>query len=145
MTDYKDRLKTMVEENISSIQVMSEKLGVESEEIVSLLNEMISEGMIEGHVTSDGLRFFRERIKVSEAPKIPAHEDVPAFLKYNTRPGRIVAVLGFIVVIAGLVVSYVSSESQSPFLLNAAALLLLVGFLLICLGGYQVGRRPAPM
>ncbi|MHA2140309.1 MAG: hypothetical protein ACXADC_05335 [Candidatus Thorarchaeota archaeon] len=145
MTDTKTRLKSMVDDNISSIQMMGEKLGMELDDVVSLLNEMINEGMIEGHVTGDGLRFFREKVEVSKAPKIHAEDDVPDFLKYDTRPGKIIALIGFIVVIAGLVVSYSASESQSAFLLNAAALLLLAGVFLMMLGGYQVSRRPAPM
>jgi hypothetical protein len=135
----------MVDDNISSIQIMSEKLSMEMNKVESLLNEMISEGFVEGHVTADGLRFFREKVKVSEAPTIPAEDDMPDFMSYNTRPGKIIAIIGLIVVVAGLIVSYISSESHSPFLLNAAALLLLAGFILMMLGGYQVSRRPVPI
>ncbi|MFW9968147.1 MAG: hypothetical protein ACFFEA_13410 [Candidatus Thorarchaeota archaeon] len=145
MTDAKIRLKTLVEDNISSIQMMSERLGIEMEEVVSLLDEMIIEGSIEGQVTPDGLRFFRSKVRVSEAPKVQVQDEGPAFLKYNTRPGKIIAILGFIAVLAGLGVSYVASESQSVLLLNTAMLLLLAGIIIMILGAYQVGRRPAPM
>ncbi len=145
MTDAKIRLRTLVEDNVSSVQMMSERLGVEMEEVVSLLNEMIGEGSIEGQVTPDGLRFYRSKVRVSEAPRVPVKDEGPAFLKYNTRPGRIMAILGFIAVIAGLGVSFIASESQSVFMLNVSMLLLLVGTIIMILGAYQVGRRPAPM
>jgi hypothetical protein len=135
----------MIKENISSIQMMSERLGVGMEEVISLLNEMISEGSLEGQVTPDGLRFFREKVKVSEAPKIELRDEGPAFLKYNTRPGKIIAIMGFAVVIVGLGASYMAAEAQSIIFLNASLLLLGIGFILMMLGGCQVSRRPAPM
>ncbi|MHA2118814.1 MAG: hypothetical protein ACW98J_07830 [Candidatus Thorarchaeota archaeon] len=145
MTDTKTRLKAMVDENVSSIQLMSERLGVEMDEVVTLLEEMISDGSVEGQVTQDGLRFFRETVKVSEAPKIPVQQDVPDFMKYDSRPGKIMVIIGFAIIVAGLVVSYMASDSHSAFLLYEAAFLLLIGIILIMLGGCQVGRRPTPM
>jgi hypothetical protein len=145
MTDAKIQLKTLVEDNISSIQMMSERLGFEMQEVVFLLNEMISEGSLEGQVTPDGLRFFRKKVRISEAPKVQVQDEGPAFLKYNTRPGKIIAILGFTIAIVGLGFSFIASESQSALLLNVAMLLLLVGTIIMILGAYQVGRRPAPM
>jgi hypothetical protein len=144
MKDTRTRLKVMIDENVSSIQLMSERLGVEMDEVVSLIKEMIAEGSVEGQVAQDGLRFFREKVKVSEAPKIPVHQDVPDFIKYDSRPGKISVIIGLAIAITGLGVSYMASESHSAYLLNAAAILLLVGAIMIMVGGCQVGRRPTP-
>ncbi|MHA2005552.1 MAG: hypothetical protein ACW960_15925 [Candidatus Thorarchaeota archaeon] len=145
MTDAKARLRAMVDENISSIQVMSERMGLEMEEVIFLLNEMIGEGSLEGQVTPDGLRFFRDKVKVSDAPKIELPDEGPAFLRYDTRPGKIIAILGLAVLIIGLGVSYIAAETQSPLFLNVAMMLLGIGTILMMVGGCQVSRRPAPM
>ena len=145
MTDTKTRLKVMVDANVSSIQLMSERLCVEMDEVVSLLEEMISAGSVEGHITQDGQRFFRETVKVSEAPKIPIQQDDPDFIKYDAHPGKIMVIIGFVLIVAGLVVSFMSSESHSTYLPNEAAFLLLIGVILMMLGGCQIGRRPTPM
>jgi hypothetical protein len=100
---------------------------------------------VEGHVTQDGQRFFRETVKVSEAPKIPVQQDVPDFMKYDARPGKIMVIIGFVLIFAGLVISFMSSESHSAFLLYEAAFLLLIGVILMMIGGCQISRRPTPM
>ncbi|MFW9911512.1 MAG: hypothetical protein ACFFEU_03520 [Candidatus Thorarchaeota archaeon] len=145
MSHTRTQLREMVEDNISSIQLMSERLGIEMDEVVSILNEMIVEGTLEGQVTPDGLRFFRKDVEVSKAPKIEVVDEVPAFLRYDSRPGKIIATIGLAILLIALGASYIASEIQSSTLLNQAIVMIGIGILLMIIGGYQVGRRPTPM
>ncbi|MFW9803014.1 MAG: hypothetical protein ACFFFC_10195 [Candidatus Thorarchaeota archaeon] len=145
MSDPRIQLREMVENNISSIQLMSDRLGVEVDKVASMLNEMVTEGSLEGKITLDGLRFFRKDVEVSKAPKIEISDEGPAFLRYDSRPGRIIAIIGLVVVFIGMGVSYFAAESQSLTLLNQAIAAIGIGILLMIIGGYQVSRRPTPM
>jgi len=145
MSDAKSQLKQMIENNISSIQLMGERLGIGMVDVVSLLNEMIAEGSAEGHFTSDGRRFFRKDVEVSKAPKIEMSDEDPNFLKYDSRPGRIITIIGLVIVLIGMGVSYFAAESQSLTLLDAAIVAIGIGILLMIIGGYQVSQRPTPM
>ena len=145
MSDPKTQLRELVENNISSIQLMSDRLGVEMEDVVSILNEMIVEGSLEGQVTPDGQRFFRKDVEVSKAPKMAVSDEGPAFLRYDSRPGKIIGIIGLIAILIGLGLSYLASESQSFTMLNQAEAAIGIGILLIVIGGYQIARRPTPM
>lgn len=74
----------MVESNINLIQPMSDRLCVEMEDVVSMLNVMTSEGSLEGQVIPDGQRFYRKDVEVSKAPQIGVSDNGPAFLKYDS-------------------------------------------------------------
>ena len=124
---------------------MSDRLGIEMEDVVSMLNEMIGEGSLEGQVTPDGQRFFRKEVEVSKAPRITVSDEGPAFLRYDSRPGKIIGIIGLIVILIGLGISYLASESQSFAMLNQAIAAIGIGILLMIIGGYQIGRRPTPM
>lgn len=145
MTDSKIRLKGLIDENISSIQILSEKLDIEMDEVLVLLNELLMDGEIEGHITPDGLRFFREKVKISDRPAVSVEDEGPEFLRYNTRPGKIIVLIGFIIIIFGLILSYVASSTHSFDILNMTALVLAIGLLCMMIGGYQIARRPTPM
>lgn len=145
MTDTKTQLKDMINENVSSIQIMSDKLEIEMEEVIALLNELLADGSIEGTITKDGLRFFRDKVKLSDRPSVTIEDEGPKFLKYNTRPGKIITIIGFSIVICGLVLSYVASSTHSFEMLNLTALVLAIGLGCMMIGGYQVARRPTPI
>lgn len=83
----KDRLAHMVkDENLSSIEVMSDEVGVSQDEVRTMLQELLEQGVLKGRITEDGMRFFQDGAKVSEHPSIPTKEEEPEFLKFNTKP-----------------------------------------------------------
>lgn len=141
MTDSRKLLQDLIEDNVSSTQIMSSKTGISQKEVITILEEMLNEGIIKGQLTTDGERFFRGDAKVSEKPSIPVKLDEPAFMSYNTRPGRIIATLGFIIVIIGLVIVSLAADFVMQ---NVAATVLLIGTALLLAGCYQIGRRKAP-
>ena len=141
MTDSKNELKELIEENVSSTQVMSERLGISREDVISIIEELLREGAVVGHLTEDGERFFRKEVKVSDLPVIHSDDGEPDFLAYNSRPAITTSIIGVLVLIIGAILSSIATE---PGLLNASAGIIIIGLALILFGGYQIGRRKTP-
>jgi len=125
--------------NLSSIEVMSEELGVNQEEVRMMLHELLEQGVLRGRITEDGIRFFQDGLRVSEQPSVSVKEKEPRLLKYSTKPGRYVAEAGLAVV----VISYLSIVifHGNIDVENIAVGMILVGLLLLAAGCYYVGRR----
>ncbi len=141
MTDSKKLLQDLIEDNVSATEIMSNRTGIPKGEVIAILEELLSEGTIRGHLTSDGERFFRHDAKVSEKPSIPGKLDEPSFMSYDTRIARYVAAIGSIIVLAGLAIVSIAADFVMQ---NIAAAVLLVGTALLLSGCYQIGRRKAP-
>ncbi|MFX1368901.1 MAG: hypothetical protein ACFFAY_09910 [Promethearchaeota archaeon] len=120
---------------------MSNRTGIPRGEVIAVLEELLNEGVIKGHLTSDGERFFRHDAKVSEKPGIPGKLDEPAFMSYDTRMARFVASIGLIIVLIGLAIVSIAADFVMQ---NIAAAILLVGTALLLGGCYHIGRRKAP-
>ncbi|MBE0526570.1 MAG: hypothetical protein IH631_06475 [Candidatus Thorarchaeota archaeon] len=142
MNEKKEMLVSLVNEhNVSAIITMSEKLKIEPEEVVELINELLSEGKLQGTITEDNMRFFKSDAKVSDAPVIEHEEKLPEFLTYDTRPGFAISIFGVIVLVGGSLVSiYASDTSEQDF----AAGLFLIGLLIMFGGLYLVAKHKTP-
>ena len=142
MSDSKSQLVNLViEHNVSAIITMSEKLKIEPEAVIEMINELLSEGKLQGTISEDGARFFRSDAKVSDAPVIPREEEHPDFLSYDTRPGYAIAIIGAIILIGGGIISiYATDTTEQDF----AAILFMVGLLILFTGLYLVTRRDTP-
>jgi len=142
MSAKTDKLVNLiVEHNVSAIITMSEKLKIEPETVIESINELISEGKLQGTITEDEKRFFRSDAKVSDAPVIERDETMPEFLSYNTRPGYAIAIIGAIVLIGGVSVSVIATDSNEQ---NLGAGLFLIGMFILFVGLYLVARRNPP-
>ncbi|MGY5860005.1 MAG: hypothetical protein RTU63_11600 [Candidatus Thorarchaeota archaeon] len=142
MSEKKDLLVNLVvKHNISAIITMSDKLKIEPEEVTELINELLSEGKLQGAFTEDGARFFRSDAKVSDAPVIPSEVKLPEFLSYDTRPGYTIAIIGGIILLgAALVNIYATNISEQ----NIAAGLFFIGLFILFGGLYLVTKRKTP-
>ncbi|MGY5870756.1 MAG: hypothetical protein RTV72_00785 [Candidatus Thorarchaeota archaeon] len=142
MKEKKQKIVSLViEHNVSAIVTLSEKLEVDQETVIELINELISEKKLQGTITEDGTRFFRSDAKVSDAPVIPRDDELPQFLSYNTRPGYAIAIIGFLVLIGGAIVNAYATVIEES---NFAAVLLLVGAVILFAGLYLVAKRKTP-
>jgi hypothetical protein len=139
----KDCLAHMVkDENLSSIEVMSDELGVSQDELRTMLHELVEQGALKGRITEDGMRFFQDVVRVSEQPLIPMKEKEPEFLKFNTKPGRYAAEAGLaIIVISYLTLAIFRGNLDVE---NVAVGMILAGLLLMMTGCYYIGRRKTP-
>ncbi len=142
MTEKKEKLVNLiVEHNVSAIVIMSEKLKIDPEAVVELINELVSEDKLHGILTEDGTRFYRSDAKVSEAPVISHEDSEPDFLSYDTRPGIVISIIGAIILIGGSLVNvYATGITEQNF----AAALFLIGLVILFGGLYLVTKRNTP-
>ena len=64
MSEAKEQLVHFIlDEDLSSIQLMSWRLGISQEEVRGILDELIGEGKLIGYISKDGARFFRHDLK----------------------------------------------------------------------------------
>jgi hypothetical protein len=139
MEEKKSQLVNLIlNKNISATVTMSEKLGVDTSDVISMINELLVTGDLSGSLTEDGSRFYKSSVKVSTAPTIPRDEKLPKFLSYDTRPGKVIAIIGFLVLAGGVVVNAFAADISDQ---NLAALLILIGLLVFLIGLYFVARR----
>jgi len=142
MNEKKEKLVNLiVEHNVSAIVTISENLKIQPEDVVKLINELISEDKLHGMITEDGTRFYRSDAKVSEAPVIPREDEMPDFLSYDTRPGIAIAIVGAIILVAGGVVSNFATDVPEA---DFAAMLFLLGLSILFGGLYLVAKRKTP-
>lgn len=142
MSEKKEKLaKLIVDLNVSAIVTMSERLDVAPEEVIELINELISEGKLHGTITEDSKRFFRSDAKVSNAPVIERGQTIPEFLSYNTKPGYVIAIIGALILGIGAIVNNYATDAAEQ---NVAAVLFLIGILILFVGLYLVARRKTP-
>ncbi len=139
----KEQLKSLIiEKNVSSLAILSQQLGVDVVTIREMILTMVAEGTLQGRMSEDGSRFFRNDIR-RPSPAVPSKgvEDVlPAFMRYNVRPGCIIAVFGLAIIIIALIIFHFSGQDIS--LENIAFGILLVGLIVMLCGCYYIGRRP---
>lgn len=138
----KEKLINLItEHNVSAIVTMSEKLQIEPEAVIELINELVTEGRLHGTITEDGSRFFRSDAKVSQAPVIERDEKQPEFLSYNTKPGYAAAIVGALLLIAG---GIINTNAVDVIEQNFAAGIFMVGILIFFAGLLFIARRNTP-
>jgi hypothetical protein len=142
LEDKKEKLVSLIiEHNISAIVTFSEKLDLDREEVIELLNELVAEGRLHGSITDDGTRFFRSDAKVSKAPVIEREEKLPEFLSYNTKPGYIIGLIGIFILIAAGIISTNAVDIAEQ---NFAAGFFFIGLIILFVGAWLVANRKTP-
>ena len=131
----------VMKENVSAIQILVDRLELTSDEVIDLIGELLEEGKLHGTLTSDGARFFKSEVKLSDAPAIERNVAPPSFISFNTRPGIITAIIGFILIAVGIIVN---ANSQDIIEQSFAATLLLFGILILLSGLYCLSQRKTP-
>ena len=143
MTNMKERLVLLVKvDDLSSVQMMSSDLGISEEEVRIFLTELTQEGTLNGYLSEDGERYFKRDVKVSEAPVIHREEDVPDFLKFDTRPGRIAAIFGL--ALAAIGVFGLVNSGDDLQMENFGAVLTLIGAVVTMAGLFYLTMRKTP-
>ncbi|MFW9770376.1 MAG: hypothetical protein ACFFF9_05685 [Candidatus Thorarchaeota archaeon] len=139
MAEKKQELVKFVnEENVSAIVLLADMLDLTNDEVRTLITESIADGSLKGSITEDGQRFFKNDISVSEAPVIHSDESLPAFMEFDTRPGRITSFIGLIIITIGVI--FFSGMGQQ----DIGAIVLFVGVFLLFSGLFCLARRKTP-
>jgi len=133
--------KLILQENISAIAVLSERTGLKPDDVIDMINELMGKGRLNGTFTEDGLRFFKSTVKLSGARVIHSEEKLPEFLSYNTKRGKVTAIVGLLILVSGAIISVLVSDVQGQ---NFAALLILFGLVVFLFGLYFIARRGSP-
>ena len=142
MSGKTDELIDLVmNENVSAIQILVDRLEITSDEVIDLINELLAEGKLNGTMTEDSKRFFKSDVKISDAPTIAREESPPDFLSFNTRPAIMVSSIGFIVVAAGIISNLITDNIIGQ---NLAAILILIGLFIAFAGLYRLSQRKTP-
>lgn len=137
----KKLVNLIVEHNVSAIAILSEKLELDQDTVIELINELISENDLHGMISEDGVRFFRSDAKVSEAPVIHRDEKLPEFLSYDTRPGKVIAIIGFIVLIGAVLINSYATDVPEQ---NFAATIFVVGLVIFLSGLFLATKKQMP-
>ncbi|MGQ4912957.1 MAG: hypothetical protein ACP6KW_12365 [Candidatus Thorarchaeota archaeon] len=141
MDNTEKLIKLIVEENVSALQLMEDELGLSHDEVVDLIGRAVAEGKVRGTLSEDEQRFWKAEVKLSDAPVIPREEKEPDFLNYDTRPGKIIAIIGLLILIAGgLILSFAADTTEQDF----GTVITFVGVAVLLIGLYIVSRRDTP-
>lgn len=133
-------LEAVKKEHLSSIQVISDRLNLDDEVVREMLRELVDKGELKGYITDDGQRFFKRDVKIEHKVK-STDEDVPPFMKFDPRPGRIAAAIGFIVVAISLAGYLLSADMETS---NFMLIVLFIGIAIMLSGCYYLGTRKTP-
>ena len=135
-----EKLENLVNyEGYSSILFISERLDVNQETVLELLQKLIDAGKIQGTLSSDNTRFFKSEVKISSAPALPHQEPVVTVVKPNVKLGLYAIVAGIVIISVGLLLpQFVFELAESG--INAAVVMsgfatLLAGLCYISRGG----------
>ncbi|MHA1909964.1 MAG: hypothetical protein ACW98Y_21910 [Candidatus Thorarchaeota archaeon] len=131
-TQLKDNLRELVDHsNMSSIEMISEALGVDEELTTELLLQLVEDGILSGYLTEDGTRFYRSDVKKSDAP-IASVIDELVIEPHERSNAFYVPLLGLIVFIAGQVIHQIFGQIEAYYGYTSG--LVMGGLLLLVFG-----------
>ena len=134
-------LVDLVEQNVSSIYILSSQLGLSVEETQQLLLGLVDKGRISGQLTSDGCRFFRSDAKTSDAPRIESAPE-SEHMKQDARPGFLIMICGIVLYIVGNIM--VNSTAEFEIFWSFGSTLLFAGPLVLIAGLIYVSKMDPP-
>ncbi|MFW9964290.1 MAG: hypothetical protein ACFFCX_12040 [Candidatus Sifarchaeia archaeon] len=142
MSEIKQELIDLVmNENVSAIQIIADRLEITTPEVIEIISRLIDAGELHGTLTEDGNRFYKSEVKLSKAPKIEREESPPSFLSFNTRPAIVTIIVGIVVLSGGVIVNAFAVDVIES---NFAAILILIGIIIIVIGLYSLSKRNTP-
>ena len=135
MEEKTQRLVSLIlEENVSSIVLLSTRLLLEEDVIRDLVESLVKEGTLTGSLTADGSRFYKGEIYV---PKFTI-EELPEYTKFNSQPGKIALMWGIVILsISSIGILLAPNNEIETFFY----LLTFFGVLLMIVGCYYFGTR----
>ncbi len=120
---------------MSSIEMISEQIGLDEETTKEYLQELVEEGSISGSISADGTRFFLSGITISSTPTVP-HEEIPMVTGFHSsRQALAITLTGLIMIIAGSITRGLASidfrfDNVGTAVFMMGLLILIVGWVL---------------
>ncbi|MGY5876445.1 MAG: hypothetical protein RTU30_11925 [Candidatus Thorarchaeota archaeon] len=135
MDDKPQRLVRMIiEENISSIPLISRKLSLNEDVIRNLLESLVKDGTLIGNLTDDGMRFYRGEMYVPKSTL----EEFPEHTKFDSQPGRLALIWGIVILAVSSIGILLAPNNE---IMSFFYLLTFFGVLLMIAGCYYFGTR----
>jgi hypothetical protein len=142
MSETKEKLiQFIIEDDISSIQIMSRRLGITEDDVRELLDELSGDGILIGYISKDGQRFFRHDLKQPRKESKATDDYVPEYVKFDTRPGIIISIVGIII----LIVSAFFYTSTDLGLIFISSITMLLGVSIFLIGCYCISMKRSPI
>ncbi len=142
MSQKEQELIALVEnENVSAIQILADRLGITTDDVIELIHSLLQTGDLKGVLTEDGNRFYKSDVKLSDAPRIVRDDTLPSFLSFNTRPAIITIIIGILILTGGLIINAFAADIAES---NFAAILILLGIVILIFGLYYLSKRKTP-
>ncbi len=128
--ELKQEIVKMVNEYmLSSIMEMSDRLGIDHDTTVEIINDLLNSGELKGRLDLDNGRFFNNRISVSGAPAV---EDAPG--AKVVQPDLTITKNAIIIGLIALAIAYlfpnVSIGHLNAMDIRGIFLLLAIGFII---------------
>lgn len=141
--DMKMRLHEIVaSDRISSIDMISDIIGVGEDAVRDSLQSLVEDGSIQGSFSSDGTRFYLSDVKISEAPVILSDNSVPEIKPPDTRQAKMVAIVGFLMLLLGTIIRGFSSIDIR--FNNVGTVVFLLGLPVLIVGWILYSRSNPP-
>ncbi|MFW9981531.1 MAG: hypothetical protein ACFFE3_06425, partial [Candidatus Thorarchaeota archaeon] len=139
----KTRLCQIVRESkISSIEKLSNLVGAQEEEAMQALQELVSEGSLNGSFTEDGRRFFLSDIRVSSAPIVgPADLGLEIEVK-DTKLAKSVFIIGLVLIVSGYIIRGLTGIDE--LIQNVGFGILMIGLATLIAGWMMFSRKNPP-
>lgn len=140
LAEEKEKLvRLILDEDISSILLLSEKLGLDGDAIRNLLEQLVQEGALNGYLTEDGKRFFRRDVEVSHKPIIHREDPPSRIIERDNKSLKWVAIFGGFLMANGFGMMLTSQGDLS--IENFAVALMLVGAIFAMCGCYLIASQ----
>jgi len=137
--DMQSRLyDTVALGKVSSLEMISNLVGIEEKSVRETIETLIEEGSLEGTFTADGKRFFQSDVKVSDAPKAGIQDKGLEMKSADTRSAKAIALTGFVMLILGQILR--SLIAIHPGMETVGTAIFLLGLVILFAGGYQFSR-----
>jgi hypothetical protein len=130
--------KLVTEQNMSSVTILSEYLGIDEDTARVYLQDLVETGELKGYITEDGSRFFKSDVRVTSAPIVSSHDDWNPET-HDTKIGKIIFVTGIAFLATGQVLPRLFSSEDLNVGLGAA--LAMFGFVVILVGLANLGCK----
>ena len=130
--------RLVAEQNMSSVTMISEQLGIDEDLTRVYLQELVETGELKGYITEDGSRFFKSDVHMTSAPIVALHEEwIPE--THDTRLGKIIFVVGIVLIVIGQAGPRILV--RDPLSVGFGAALAMIGFVILLGGLASLGCR----
>ncbi len=141
--DTKLRLHDLVTfSKISSIELISEQIGIDEETIKEFLQDLVDEGSIIGTLTEDGKRFYLSDVKISTAPIVTHEEYATKPQVKTTKHAKVISLTGIVMMVLGSILrSFVAIDIRFD---NVGTAVFMLGIVVLVVGWMLISRANPP-